>query len=472
MPNLLSRVAGPVRQARSRLQADPRLARILHGSLSGIFGRGLGLAISVVTLPLTIRYLGKLEYGVWVTISSSVGILAVADLGIANTLTNLISEAYAADDRDKAQRYFATAFWMTVGLVILLAPLFWFAWSRIDWGSVFHLTDAGLTRQARACVAISVAYFLCLLPLNLANRVLGGYQQVHLSNYFAMAGSLAGLAALLAVIALKGTIVQLTAAYCTISLLGSVALNLWLCFWYKPWLVPSLGKARRAATSVLLRQGFLFFVLQLTGLVVFYSDNLVITHFLGAAEVTPYSVAYRLTGYASLLQSLIAPSVWPALTEAYRKGEIAWVERTYRNLNRRILAAIGCFALFLGVAGRWIIRLWAGPAAVPDAHLLWLMAAFAFVMSMTSNQALLLNASSRLRLEATVAVLAAVANLGLSIHLVTRIGAQGVILASLVSFLLFMVIPQAWEVRRVLAGRYLRRDNFAAATPEPALRKP
>ena len=58
-------------------------------------------------------------------------------------------------------------------------------------------------------------------------------------------------------------------------------------------------------------------------MVVFSSDNLVVSHYLGAAEVTPYSVTWRLVGLAALLQSLIFPALWPAYAEAYARRDYA-----------------------------------------------------------------------------------------------------------------------------------------------------
>ncbi len=448
--------AGLLQRWRERLERDPRIARMVHGSLSGLLGRGLGVLISLISLPLTVRYLGKLEYGVWVTISTSVVMLAVLDLGIANTLTNFISEAYAAEDQGRAQQYYATAFWVSVAVVLFLTPVCWLAWYSIDWGALLHLKEGALIAQARLCAAIAAAMFLVGLPLNLVNRVFAGYQEVHLANYFAIGNNVLSLAALLVVIALRGSIVALMAAYCAAALLGTLSLNLWLFLRHKPWMRPLPWKARPGIARLLVGQGSLFFILQLTNLVVFYSDNLVITHYLGAAEVTPYSLAYRLTSYAGLLQALVVPSLWPALTEAYQKGDLTWVRRMYRAITRKSLIAIAIAAVLLAIAGRPIIRVLAGSSTVPSELLLCLMAAFSFVMAVTSNQALLLNASSRLRLETVVAVLAAIANLYFSIYLVQRIGSVGVILSSIGSFLVFMYFPQAWEVRGVLAGRYLR----------------
>jgi O-antigen/teichoic acid export membrane protein len=450
-----SGVAATVRRLRLRLKNDPRLVRMLHGGASNFAGRGIALLVSAVTLPLTVRYLGKLEYGVWITISTTVVMLSVLDLGIANTLTNFISSAYAADDKDSAQGYFATAFWLTCGVSVGLGLMIAAAFHLLNWGSLLGLTDPVLIAQARTCVVISVVFFLISLPLNLANRVLSGYQQVHIGNYFAMINSLLGLVAIVTTVLLRGSIVQLMLSYCLAMVTGSVLLNLWLSIWHKPWIRAYPGRFERTKARTLFGQGFLFFLLQLTGIVVFNSDNLVITHYLGAAEVTPYSIAWRLTSYASLLQSMLIPSFWPAFTEAYHKRDMQWVRNTYRNMTQKTLMAVAAAALFLGFFGHWIIRVWAGRAVVPSSLLLWTLAGWAILVATTTNQALLLTATGRLKLEATVAVIAAIANLGLSIYLVQRIGAEGVILSTILSFAIFMIVPQELEVRRVLRGEFL-----------------
>jgi len=131
----------------------------------------------------------------------------------------------------------------------------------------------------------------------------------------------------------------------------------------------------------------------------------------------------------------------------------------FDGMMRKTLLAVAAASIVIGLAGQTLIRVWAGPAAVPSLLLLWTMAAWAVVSSITTNQAMLLTATGRLKLEATVAVLAAIANLGLSIILVNRIGAEGVILSTVLSFAVFMIVPQGWEAHRVLRGDFLPEKN-------------
>jgi O-antigen/teichoic acid export membrane protein len=454
----------PLQRLRNRLRTDGRLARIVHGGASGLLAKGLNLLVSAVSVPLTFRYLGTLEYGIWITISTTVVMLSVLDIGIANTLTNFISEAYADDDQERAQHYFATAFWITIGIAGTLGLLCAACWSRLNWAGIFHLAAPLEIEHARLAVAISVAYFLTSLPLNLANKVITGYQQVHQANYFAMMNSVFALVAIVIAIHLHGTLVHLMAAYCAAMLFGTLALNLWLCLWAKPWLLPAPRMIRRQLVRTLFGEGVLFFVLQLTGIVVYNSDNLVITHYLGPDRVTPYSIAWKLVSSASLLHVIMIPSLWAAFSGAYHKRELGWMQETYRSMRRRTLSAVAAAAVCWALVGRWLIRLWAGPDAVPSGRLLWLMALYIVLNCATTNQAMLLTATRRLKLEAAVAVLAAVVNLALTVHWVRSMGPEGVMLGTLTSFATCMVLPQAWEVRRVLRGVYLRPAE-AAYTP-------
>ena len=129
-----------------------RYRSILMAVFSALFGKGTSLLVNAITIPLTVRYLGNENYGLWVTISSAVTMYFVLDIGIANTLTNLISEAFTRDDRDFAASYATTAFWLISGIAALLGAATWLVWPWIHWGSLFHVQDPALTGETSRTV--------------------------------------------------------------------------------------------------------------------------------------------------------------------------------------------------------------------------------------------------------------------------------------------------------------------------------
>jgi O-antigen/teichoic acid export membrane protein len=293
----------------------------------------------------------------------------------------------------------------------------------------------------------------------LGSKVLSGYQKTATANYFSMINSILGLAAILAAVLAHLSIVGLTISYSCAMLTGTLCLNGWLYFVGRPLIRPSLSAVRYKMARDLFGQGSLFFVLQVAGLIVFNSDNLVIAHYCGAGEVTPYSVSWRLMGYASMLYTLFVPSLWPAFADAYHRKDITWVRSTYYRVMRISTLGASSIAVLLAVFGRPLIRVWATQAAVPSSGMLWAMALWAVVFAATTNQACLLAATQRIGLQALTSALAAIFNLFASIYLVQRMGSIGVILATLMSYFIFIVAPQSWEVGNILRGRYLRIEH-------------
>src|ERR1700752_2669556 len=90
-----------------------RYGRILQAVWSGGVARVVSSGIALISLPLAVRYLGAERYGVWATITATAVWINLLDLGVANTLTNEISRAYARGDKQAAGRWFTNALVLT-----------------------------------------------------------------------------------------------------------------------------------------------------------------------------------------------------------------------------------------------------------------------------------------------------------------------------------------------------------------------
>ena len=96
-----------------------RYVRIAQGIFAGLAGRGVAAAVSVISVPLTVTYLGAERYGAWVTIGAAMAWVALADFGLSSSITNAVSEGYALNRPDSAQSYVTAAFWALAGLASL-----------------------------------------------------------------------------------------------------------------------------------------------------------------------------------------------------------------------------------------------------------------------------------------------------------------------------------------------------------------
>ncbi len=396
------------------------------------------------------RYLGAERFGVWATITSTVVFLNLLDLGIASTLTNHVAQSYAVGDRKHAARYVTNALALTTVAALGVGAFLAVAWPHLDFAGLFNVSFLVPRVEVNGTVAAAVALVLLGLPASLSNRILAGFQEVHVSNLVMALGTAANLAGLLAGIALRASMPMLFVLATGWITFGNLVLLAVVFLWRKRWLCPRRSLLAWAAARDLLSSGSGFLLIQIAGAVVFSSDNVVLSHFLGPAQVTPYNVTWRLVGLTAAMQGLLFPALWPAYAEAYARDDFAWMRRAFRLTLRATLALNLAVAAVLLSCGQTLVRWWAGAAAVPSFALLAMMSLWAVISGAMTVESCLLAAVNRTREQGVLSMVAAAVNLVLSIVLVQRVGAVGVIVGTVVSYLLVLVVPQSLLVRQVL----------------------
>ncbi len=439
---------------------------------SGAAARLIATAASLLTLPLAVRYLGPERYGIWATITSLAIWVNLLDLGVANTLTNQVSRSHAHNNHAAEARYVTNALALTAGIAALFAAAVAAASPFIRWTALLNLTPHVSAAEVGHTVAVAVGLMLMGLPCSLVNTILAGHQELHRANFTACAGALASLAGLVGGIRLHVSMPVLYAMSAGCLTLSSLLLLLFTLLWNKPWLLPHADLLDLPTLRELLSSGAAFFLLQLSGVIVLGSDNLIVCHYLGASEVTPYAVTWRLAGLLAIVPALVFPALWPAYADAYARREFAWIRRTFTLAIRYTLALTIAGAGVLALFGREVIRWWAGTAAVPPLSLLLAMCLWAIISGAMTMESCLLAALERTREQALLSALAVAVNIAISIALVTRIGSLGVIGGTILSYLLVLVVPQSLIVRRVLAGLPGERPLPAQATLRNPLSTP
>src|SRR2546423_7450916 len=100
-------------------ERERRSRSVVRGTATALFARAIGSLTGIISVPLTVRYLGAERYGAWMTISSFLMFLNFTDFGLAGSLTNDLGKAFGEEKRDRARVYVSTAF-ITLCMVALL----------------------------------------------------------------------------------------------------------------------------------------------------------------------------------------------------------------------------------------------------------------------------------------------------------------------------------------------------------------
>ena len=409
-----------------------RLRRAAMTTVSAGGARVIAVLASLVTVPLTYRYLGAERYGLWMVLISIIGMMSFADLGIGNGLVNAVSEAYGRDDQKLAREYVTSAIFLMVAIALVLTVAATVSYPFLPWTRVFNVNSSEVAAEGARAILVLFSWFVVSIPLGVISRAQAGLQQGYLPQVVGALGSVLTLLALLVVIAWHGNLGWLVFAS-TIGAVVGTLLNGWVLFREHPWLIPSWTAYRSSSAKRILNLGLMFFVLQCAVAISYSSDNIVIAQILGTAAVAAYAVPQKLFSPVSTVVQMAVGPLWPAYGEAIARGDVAWVRRVFRASFVLTLAVTVPLCTLLAIAGPYILRVFFGRSLNAPLSLLIVLAVWGVVNAVSMVTSILLNGAGVLKPQSILAVVVSLTNLTLSVILTRRIGVMGVCLGSIIA---------------------------------------
>ncbi len=420
----------------------------------GYIARALAIVISFVSVPLTLNYLDSERYGLWITISSIIAYLNVTDLGLGLGLQNRVAESRGRSDEAKTEALLSTAFVVMVAVGVLVAVAAIVATWLAPLGQWFHITSPQVVRELRATLTVTAATFAYLLPVRMILNAQTGFQEAYVGGLWGIGGSFMSLAALLLVIALKGTMVSLALATFLLGQLMNIA-NVWQFIRRHPETAIAWKKVDVHLLHPLFSLGWQFFVIQIYTVILWQTSNLVIATRIGAQSVVPYAVAFRLIWLPLSVLSSIPLALWPAYTEAKARGDWDWIASTYLRTTVLTVLLAGLAAVVIFVWGEEFILWWAGPKAQGPMWMIAGLSLYIIVQNWTNCNAIVVNAVGRPIEQVASGLVDAAINLGLSLYLIGVWGLAGVAWGMTVGNLLVSAWFLAWAVWRMTERRVL-----------------
>lgn len=410
-----------------------RYRRIVLTTITSMVAKGIALLTTLISVPLTVNYLGVERFGLWMTISSLMAFLVFADFGISNGLLNGISEAYGKKDDVLARRYISSSFFMMGGLALVMVAAFYTLFPHVNWGRMFNVTSPEAIREAGPSVTVFVGCFLANFVMATVQRVQLGYQEGFVTNVWQMLGSVLGLAGVLVAIYFQKGLPWLVLAMAGLPALAT-GIN-WLEFFFvrRRELLPSWSDFHWQTGRELVAVGFVFMLLNLLAVNWFQSDNLVIAKILGPQEVAGYSIAQKLFSVAMIAQFVTVP-LWPAYGEALARSDFSWARRT---LNRALVCSV---TLTLGISlpliifGGRIVAVWTRSTYSPGLLLMLGLTVLNVLIVLAGNLSSLLVHGANLRRQLAFYAVASLGALALKIEWVSTLGVSGVVWGTILAF--------------------------------------
>lgn len=432
------------------LRRGDRDSNIRKNILISFLVKGISIATQLVLVPLTIGYINTSQYGIWLTLSSIVGWFSFFDMGFGNGLRNRFAEASASGNVEKARVYISTTY-ISLSLVFLTV---WLCFSLLnlvlDWGKLLNAPSE--MAEELSTVAIIIFTFFCLqIVLKTINTVLIADQKPAKSAFLDM---ISQVGALLIIYVLtkttKGSLTYLALAVGVSPIIVLLIASIYLYGnKYKKY-GPSMNLFDRSIVKDIMSLGSKFFLIQISAVIIFQTNNMVIAQICGNESVTVYNVVYKLFMVVYMIFQIILSPFWSAFTEAHTKGEFDWMKNIIVKLERMwILLSLG--SIFLLIVSPLILNFWLDDKIIVP-YSVSIAICIYFILYMRVGMYIApINGIGKVKLQLIVNLIISILNIFVVIFFGLRFGLIGIISGNILMLIPHVIINPI-QLKKLLNG--------------------
>jgi O-antigen/teichoic acid export membrane protein len=294
------------------------LDKYINGFWGSVFKVGIistinkffNIFIRIITIPIIINYLGKEQYGLWITVSSFVGYIMFFDFGISSAAINNLVKFYSSKNYKVASNYvFANVLFLsTICLVIFGLTIF--GVNQFNWVTIFKLSNVINVREINSIIILCVSIFLFQLSTNIFLKIPYTMQMGYLTEIYLFVGYVLSLVFVLLCVHFDFGFLLLILAFSFSLIFAPISIFIHLVV--KKYLYFEILSIKENVFVVkgLLKVGTSILMMQLCGMVIMSSQFGIIAYFKGTTEVVVYSVLLQIMNALQTPFSVLQQPLW------------------------------------------------------------------------------------------------------------------------------------------------------------------
>jgi len=437
--------------------SDERSRSIAINIAKSFIVKILSTCVTLALIPVSLHYVEKESYGVWLTIASVITWFSIFDFGLSNGLTNRLTEAFADDNSHLAKVYLSTTYFILLIITGALCLSYFIISPFINWNMIF---STGMNREIlNRTVGVTFVSFAFLFILKPITSLLMAKQKHFLANIIQMLGNFVALA----LIYFLGSYITnnkflffstaLAFSYPLLLLIFSLILyNLQYKEFRPAWKSVNLSYSRN-----LFGLSIKFFVIQICVIVVVTGNNFLIAHFIDNSNVTYYNISYRLYSIVSIFQLMFLQPLWSGFTDAYALKDFAWIKTVIIKINKMNFSlCVGLLVMFL--LHKTIYKLWVGPEiSIPFEIDLLLFIYFLFYLFM-QTYVYFINGIGKLNLQTLLSIIIIIFQFPLAYVLIKQagLGISGLLILNIFWVVVSLILWRK-QYQEIMSGRTLSK---------------
>jgi O-antigen/teichoic acid export membrane protein len=395
----------------------------------------VGVLISLLLVPICLRYLDSNNYGVWLTISSTMSWISLLDLGIGNGLKNKLTENLAKENIVQSKSLVSTSYFIFFVIILVIVILFLILNHFTKWENIFKLKlNDGI--RINTIMPILFIFFSIRFVLDLINSILFAHQRADLvarNNLYINALVFIGIFILTKSVFIN-KLLWLNIVSNGIPIFFLLLISIYYFKGIFKKISPNIKNIKLAHAKELLSVGLKFFTIQVASLIIFSTDNIIITSLFTPKDVTLYNIPYKLFSLFIFGWTIILTPLWTAFGEAFIRKDFVWIKKVVSVLNKAWVILLIVVILTIILSSR-IYNFWLGDTVLVPIRLSIFMGIFVLISTYTNIYVYFINGVGKLNIQFYTSIFAALVNIPLCLFMTKNLGfgVDGIIIATCLS---------------------------------------
>lgn len=436
---------------RNKITATSEDERVALNMLLSGMSKLVSLIVSFISAPIVLNYLGVEKYGVWSLLLSILSWISYFDIGIGNGLRNRLTEAYARKEKERCSKLVSSAYAIITILMIVVSLAVLFLAQRLNWHEIFGVSqfDEDLTQ----IVCVSFAFIAVTFILSICKTVLYALQQAANVGIMELCIQVLNLIGVIVVSTVTTNKLFLIACIYGGSMVLVNGLGGLIIYNKHRYMCPRIKHVDIKAGIDLTKLGLKFLLIQMCALVLFTTDNLIISQLYGASNVTSYTTVNKLYNVLVQASTAVLAPVWSSVTKAKAKNNYTWLKRGIRKLNILMIPFFAA-ALLLACIFRPLSDVWLGQKLDYHHGLIFWGMVYCILMIWCNAYSYVSNGLEIMKESTVIAVIQAVVNIPASLFFAEVVGMKdaGVLLGTVFAMSISAVLSPIFVYTRIRKG--------------------
>ncbi|WP_180956462.1 lipopolysaccharide biosynthesis protein [Bacillus canaveralius] len=434
-------------------RASEREKRIILTSLAAAVSQVLSMAVPLITVRVSLNYMGSEIYGLWMAVTTFFALFTFADLGLGNGLQTELSRLMGKKNfLSNARVLVSSSYVMLLSIAMVILAIFFIAFPMVNWGEVVNAQSKNTAELSRQVVLAIFIPKIIGIPISLIRRNQAALQEGFISYVWQIIANILSVISIYIVVILDMGVITLILVSSIIPLIVTIFNTFQYYLKRHPELTPKIKHFDFQKSVYMFRLSIGFFIISILNTIGLNIDNYIVARIANLESVTTFSIASRATQLINVACTIISSPLWAANGEALARGDYFWVAKTTRKMSLISMGITMMSSIIMLISGPTLFEIWLGYDINISFRLLAGLLLMQILLAFISPYFMVLNGAGKVKIQIYVFLIYSLFSTTLKFIFGYCLGIESIPYIGSLCYAIIVIFPVYYTVRKICSN--------------------